>query len=376
MSDEAKKLSLLLSSQLLAAKEIFDKLILAQTAHAKQMQDQQTALSEIQGQIIAEKTALFDADHKRNTVESQNEGLQEEKAKLIKDVSDLQRKLETQNTKLQAAKSELGNVKQATKDAEKLAGEVDLSLQKLTKDITAAKNELVVQVKPSKKCDLEEEARQTKAAKRSEKPVVSLLDFEISGEREAKMVKDTARVYLQEKKTHGETVSFNHVRNFMLKDGIITGETIVLWKTLIKTLCWIFSASQAKNVSGLVRYVGNQRKNMQRSPYKKLASGVKKLVQNMDSETLETLKNDEQKHDSSHFIKVIEQANEKTMLDADIPDDILSWMFKNSFVVPKKITESPKKKAKLGTSSVKEGSASSKDTKNETLQDTATESDE
>jgi len=378
MSDELENCSLLLSTQLFAAKEILDKLILAQTAHTKQIQDQQKALSKIPGQIIAEQKTLFDFQQQTNQVESRIEGLSAEKAQLEKDVSYLQIKIDSKNTELEAAKSELNEVKQATKDAKIVAGEVDLILKKMTKDITAAKNEVEVQVKPSSKRDLEEEEKSTKESKRSKKtPVVSLLHIEISGELEAKMLKDTARVYLQEKAKHEEVsldnvrtsmVSLNHVRSSMLKDGIITKENVDIWNPLISTCCDTFSVSQAKNAAGLVRYLENKKKNMQRSPYKKLASGVKKLVQNMDSKTLETLKNDEEKYNSSQFSKVIKQANEKTKLVVDIPEDILSWMFQNSFVVSKK--------EKLCTSKVNAGSASSNGNKKELCQDPETESDD
>jgi len=325
MSDELENCSLLLSTQLFAAKENLDKLILAQTAHTKQIQDQQKALSKIPGQIIAEQKTLFDFQQETNQVKSRIGGLSAEKAQLEKDVSYLQIKIDSKNTELEAVKFQLNEVKQATKDAKIVAGEVDLILKKMTKDITAAK--------------------------RREKPVVSLLDFEISGEGEAKMMENTALVYLAEMKIHTTELTHNHVRKSLLQDGKITEETEKIWKPFVRILCETFYLSKATNSKRLVNYVINQRLQLQRTPYKTLASEVKKMVGKMDPEDCKSLENDEQKHASGNFLDLIKKADKKNILKEDLEEDILSWMFENSFIVPKSRKAVQKRKVDSGEDS-------------------------
>jgi len=379
MSDESGKLLLQLSTQLLAAKENLDKLILEQTAHAKLMQGQQKALSELQFQTIAGEQALFDTKQKTNKVESRIEGLGAEKAQLTKDVSDLKRKIESKNIKLEAAKFELNEVKQATKDAKKVAGEVDLSLQKLTEDITAAKNKVEVQMKPSKKRDLEEEAgdnRETSKArtdcienptqrlvlevigikeKTAEKntqpqgidiagdsnmqtepaqpkaklPQTTLSEIDCNSSAATAMMTITAESYFRTMRDE-KFPSFREIWNDMLKDENFSQTQQGFWKPSIRVWCSLFPNTKSNTVALVVTFVKTKKITLQRAPYKKLSSIVIEMVEQMKTEDREILKKDGLKHENPEFQKLVREANKKTNMVFDLPDEIMIWIFNTS----------------------------------------------
>jgi outer membrane murein-binding lipoprotein Lpp len=382
MSHELSQSMLLLSTQLLAARESCEKIIEAQAANEKQVQGQKTELSAIQGEINIAKTALHDAKQVTNQVESRIGGLSAEKAQLEKDVSGLERKIESKNKELKAAKSELNEVKQETKDAKKVAGEVDLSLQKLTKYITAAKNELEVQMKPSKKRDLEEEAadnRETSKARtdcienptqrlvlevigikekniqlqeigaagdtnmqtepaqpKAKLPKATLLEIDCNSSTAMAMMTTTAESYFRTI-THESFPSFSEIWNDMLKDENFSQTEQEVWKNSIRVWCKEFPNTKKTTAAQVVAFVKNKKITLQRAPYKKLSSLVIEMVEQMKTEDREILKKDDLKHENPKFHNLVLEAKKNTNMVVDLPDDILIWIF-NTSMKPKRIS--------------------------------------